>query len=167
MLRSQLYEALRSSTEGEYALVGELDADQGWMAYLAVAHSGSPAILLLHQTEDGDPFDLQVVEALHESRAVGRTRCPACGTGADGWPRFCAACRRDLPGVAAVSFRRFRDGGRLAVTQSISAGPDVEGDRATVLFTLTLRGPGRRHPATSRGVLRRAWDAWVQVLRAR
>jgi hypothetical protein len=103
VLRSQLYEALRSSTEGDYALVGELDADQGWMAYLAVAHAGSPAILLLHQTEDGDQFDLQVVDALDGSLAVGRTHCPACGTTADGWPRFCAGCRRDLSGVAADS----------------------------------------------------------------
>jgi hypothetical protein len=100
-MRSELYEALRAATEGEFELLGELDCDGGWIAYLAAAGAdGALAILLLHRTPDGQEYDLQVAHALDGSLAVGKTTCPACGTTRDGWPRFCAGCRRDLSGVA-------------------------------------------------------------------
>ncbi|HEX2189693.1 MAG TPA: hypothetical protein VHG51_12380 [Longimicrobiaceae bacterium] len=101
-MKSELYDALRAATEGEFELLGELDCDGAWIAYLAAAGAdGALAILLLHRTPDGQEYDLQVAHALDGSLAVGKTTCPACGTTADGWPRFCAGCRRDLSGVAA------------------------------------------------------------------
>jgi hypothetical protein len=101
-MRSELYEALRAATEGDFELLGELDCDDGWIAYLAAApRDGALAILLLHETPDDGQFDLQVVQDLDGSLPVGRTSCPACGAAADGWPRFCGACRRDLSGIAA------------------------------------------------------------------
>jgi hypothetical protein len=100
-MRSELYEALRAATEGEFQLLGELDCDAGWIAYLAASRAdGALALLLLHRTPEGHEFDLQVAHALDGSLAVGKTTCPACGAVADGWPRFCAGCRRDLSGVA-------------------------------------------------------------------
>lgn len=32
---------------------------------------------------------------------MGRTACPSCGGGDEGWPRFCPGCGADLTGVPA------------------------------------------------------------------
>lgn len=85
----------------EFDLLGELDVDTDWMAYLARNRdAGTLAVLFHRDTPDGFAWDPRPLLMLDAALPVGRTRCPGCGAAADGWPRFCFACRRDLSGVA-------------------------------------------------------------------
>lgn len=86
----------------EFDLLGELDVDTDWMAYLARDRAaGALAVLFHRETPDGFAWDPHPVLMLDAGLPVGRTRCPGCGVAADGWPRFCFACRRDLSGITA------------------------------------------------------------------
>ncbi|HEX2201662.1 MAG TPA: hypothetical protein VHG91_00115, partial [Longimicrobium sp.] len=102
-MRTELYDAVREATAGEFDLLGELDGAAGWMAYLArEASGGALAVLVLEEApaEAGGQFDLRVLRRLDAREPVGFTTCAACGVENEGWPRFCGACGRDLSGVA-------------------------------------------------------------------
>jgi hypothetical protein len=82
-------------------LLGELDGDREWMAYLARALAdGSLAVLVLERA-GGAAFDMRIVSELDATpRPIGRTRCGWCAVEMDGWPRVCDGCGRDLSGLA-------------------------------------------------------------------
>ncbi|HEU0051670.1 MAG TPA: hypothetical protein VFQ39_00790 [Longimicrobium sp.] len=99
VMRSELYEELRKATDGEYELLGELDADREWMAYLARALADGALVVLMLERAGREEFELRVISEIDASFNVGRTRCESCGMEMDGWPRSCARCGHDLSGL--------------------------------------------------------------------
>jgi hypothetical protein len=121
-VRTELYDAVKEATRGELDLLGELDGGPGWMAYLARSPAAGALCLLVLQETPGEEFDLEVVEVLDATLAVGRTTCLECGTAADGWPRYCEACGRDLSGVAAGGAAGASDGELLDAVRAAADG---------------------------------------------
>ncbi|HET6228758.1 MAG TPA: hypothetical protein VFE05_01690 [Longimicrobiaceae bacterium] len=101
-MKPEIEQAVRDATAGEFDLLGELDAGPGWAAVLARAKAGASLVVLLVEEDDDGQLDIEVLSALDDGVAVGRTVCPACGVQGAGWPRACAACGRELPGADAL-----------------------------------------------------------------
>lgn len=125
-MNTELFNDVRDATEGQFELLGELDGGPGWMAYLArETGRGALSVLVLEEASaaGGAQFDLEAVGELDATLAIGVTRCPACHAEADGWPRSCEACGRDLSGEGGASTESLLD----AVRESAAGSFEVLG----------------------------------------
>gem|GEM_PF-5229378 len=150
-MNTQLFQAVKDATEGQLELLGELDGGTGWMAYLARdAGGGALSVLVLEESPAaGDAqFELEVVRELDATLAVGRTRCPECRAEADGWPRYCEACGRDLSGVpegaGGASAAELLDAVREAAAGTYEVlGAMRHGEGGGAVYFARLQGDGR------------------------